>query len=131
MFEFIRKMFFTAMSFFNFNPMNVNSLECVSMNNQEFRTRTEMININNNETVFYPFSIKVDKCSGSCNDINDSHTKLCVPDIIKSINVKVFSLMSWSNQTRHIEHHKTCKCKCRLDASVCNNKQRCNEDKCR
>ena len=117
--------------FFNFNPKNANSLECVSMNNQEFRTRTEMININNNETVFYPFSIKVDKCSGSCNDINDSYTKLCVPDIIKSINVKVFSLMSWSNQTRHIEHHKTCKCKCRLDASVCNNKQRCNEDKCR
>ena len=131
MFEFIRKMFFTAMSFFNFNPKNANSLECVSMNNQEFRTRTEMININNNENVFYPFSIKVDKCSGSCNDINDSYTKLCVPDIIKSINVKVFSLMSWSNQTRHIEHHKTCKCKCRLDASVCNNKQRCNEDKCR
>ena len=38
--------------------------------------------------------------------------------------------MSRTNETRHIEWHKTCKCKCRLDASVCNNKQRWN-DKCR
>ena len=26
--------------------------------------------------------------------------------------------------------YETCKCKCRLDASVCNNKQRWNKDKC-
>ena len=39
--------------------------------------------------------------------------------------------MSRTNETRHIEWHKTCKCKCRLDASVCNNKQRWSEDKCR
>ena len=35
-----------------------------------------------------------------------------------------------TNETRHIKWHKTCKCKCRLDASVCNNTQRWNEDKC-
>ena len=92
------------------------------MNNQERRTRTKIININNNKPVFYPFSIKVNKCSGSCNNINDPYVKLCVPDVVKNINVKVFNLMSWSNQTKHIEWHKTCKCKCRLDASVCNNK---------
>ena len=46
-------------------------------------------------------------------------------------NVKVFNLMSRTNETRHIKWHKTCKCKCRLDAIVCNNKQRWNEDKCR
>ena len=39
--------------------------------------------------------------------------------------------MSGTNETRHIEWHETCKCKCRLDASVCNNKQRWNDDKCR
>ena len=39
--------------------------------------------------------------------------------------------MSRTNETRHIEWHKTCKFKCRLNASVCNNKQRWNEDKCR
>ena len=56
---------------------------------------------------------------------------MCVPGVVKNINVKVFNLMSWSNQTKHIEWHETCKCKCRLDTSVCNNKQRWNEDKCR
>ena len=56
---------------------------------------------------------------------------MCVPDTIKNINVKLFNLISRTNETRHIEWHKTCKCKCRLDTSVCNNKQRWNEDKCR
>ena len=41
------------------------------------------------------------------------------------------SINSRTNETRHIEWHETCKCKCRLDASVCNNKQRWNDDKCR
>ena len=53
------------------------------------------------------------------------------PHTIKNINVKVFNLMSRTNETKHIEWHKTCKCRYRLDGSVCNNKQRWNEDKCR
>ena len=124
------------MTFFNFSPFNriafnVNSLKYVSMNNQECKIKTKIININNNEPVFYPFSLKVNKCSGSCNNINDSYAKLCVPDIVKNIKVKIFNLISWSNQTRHIEWHETCKCKCRLDGTVFNNKQRWNEEKCR
>ena len=59
-----------------------------------------------------------------------THILNCVPDTIKNINVKVFNLMSRTKETRRIEWHKTCKCKCRLHASVCNNKQRWNEDKC-
>ena len=101
------------------------------MNNQECKARTKIININNKEPVFYPFSVKVNKCSGSCNNINNAYAKLCVPDVFKNINVKVFNLMLFSNETRHIEWHETCKCKCRLDASVCNNKQKWNEVKCR
>ena len=77
MFGFIKKKFFTAVRLFSFNVLNVNSLECVSMNNQECKTRTKIIHINNNEPVFYPFSIKVNKCSGSCTNINDPYAKLC------------------------------------------------------
>ena len=55
---------------------------------------------------------------------------MCVPDVVKKLNVKVFSLMSRTNETRHIIWHETCKCECRLDVSVCNNKQRWNDDKC-
>ena len=65
------------------------------------------------------------------HNINDPYPKLCVPDVSKNINVKVFNLISRTNETRYTESHEICKCKCRIDASVCNNKQRWNEDKCR
>ena len=100
------------------------------MSYQEHKVRPEIINVNSVEPVFYPFSIKTSKCSGSCNNINDLYTKMYVFDVIKNLNVKVFNLMSRTNETRHIKWHETCKCKCRLDASVCNNKQRWNDDKC-
>ena len=54
MFEFIKKCFFTAMSFFSYNVLNVNSLKCVSINNQVCKIRTKIIDINNNEPSFYP-----------------------------------------------------------------------------
>ena len=47
------------------------------------------------------------------------------------MNIKVFNLMSRTNETRHVKRHKTYKCKCRLDTIVWNNKQRWNNDKCR
>ena len=101
------------------------------MNNQECKIRTEIINLNTNEPLFYPYSIKINRCKGSCNTINDPYAKICVTDQIKNTNVKVFNLMSRTNETRHTKWHKTCKCKRRLDASICNNKQRWNGDKCR
>ena len=54
-----------------------------------------------------------------------------VPDVIKNLNVKVLNLTSRTNETRHTEWHKRCKCKCRLNGSACNDKQRWNDDKCR
>ena len=80
--------------------------------------------------MFYPYSIKINRCKGSCNTINDPYAKICVPNQIKDTNVKVFNLMSRTNETGYIKWHKTCKCKCKLDASICN-KQRWNDDKCR
>ena len=116
------------MTFFNLS--NINSLECVSMNNQECKIRTDIINLNTDEPMFYPYSIKINRCKGSCNTINDPYAKICVPDQIKNINVKVVNLLSRTKETRHIKWHKTCKCKCKLDASICNNKQRWNHDRC-
>ena len=56
---------------------------------------------------------------------------LCVPDTIKNLNVKIFNLMTLTNETRHIKWHETCKCICRLERIICNSKQRWNKDKCR
>ena len=103
MLVFIKKGFFTAMTVFCFNILNVNSLECVSMNNQERKARSEIINVNSNEPISYLYSIKINKCKGSCNKINDPCATLRVPDTIKNVNVKVFNLMSRTNETRHIE----------------------------
>ena len=107
MLGFIKKVFVVAMTFLNLNPSNVNSLEYVSTNKHECRTRAKIINISNNEPVLYHFSIKEKKCSGSCNNIYDPYAKLSVPDFVKNLNFKVFNLMSWSNQTKHIEWHET------------------------
>ena len=127
MFGLIKKTFFAGLA----SLTGVTSLSCISKNNQECKVRPEIINVNSNESVFYPFSIKTSKCSGSCNNVNDPYAKMCVSDVVKNLNVKVFNLMSRTNETRHIKWHETCKCKCRLDANVCNNKQRWNNDKCR
>ena len=84
--------------------------ECVSINNQECKIRSEIINTNNNKSVFYSVNIKVNKCGGSCNNINDPYAKLCVSDVAKNMNLKVFNLISWCNQTRQIKWHESCKC---------------------
>ena len=73
----------------------------------------------------------MNKCSGNCNNINYLYAKICVADIMNNLNVKIFNLMSRINEARFIEWHEICKCKCRLDAIVCNNKQRWNKNKCR
>ena len=116
MFGFIKKGFIAAMTFFSLSVLSVNSLKCVSMNNQEFKSRPKIINVNNSELMFYPYNIKVNKCSGSCNDINNPYAKMCVPDIAKSINVKVSNLMQRINETKQILWHEACKCVCRLSA---------------
>ena len=50
---------------------------------------------------------------------------------VKNLTVKVFNLMSLTNETRSIKWHETCKCICRLNKIICNNKQRWNEERCR
>ena len=90
MFGFVKQIFVSTIMFFGCNLLSVNTLECVSINNQECKVRPEIVNVNSNEPVFYPFSIKTSKCSGSCNNINDPYAKLCVPDVAKNISIKVF-----------------------------------------
>ena len=140
MFVFIRKVFFIgslflssliSTTYLNAIPLSAALLYCISMKNQECKVRPEIINVNSNNLIFYLFSIKINKCSGNCNNINNPYAKICVPDVIKDLNVKVFNLMSRNNETRFIKWHEKCKCKCRLDVIVCNIKQRWNKNKCK
>ena len=80
-----------------------NAIKYVSLNNQECKVRPEIINISSNEPSLYHYSVKINKCSGSCNYINDPYAQLCVPDIIKNINIKEFNLILRTNETRYLK----------------------------
>ena len=123
MLGFTKMWFFTGLVFLS-TLTSLNSLSCISMNNQECKVRVQIINVTGGDPVFFPFSIKTSKSSGSCNNVINPCAKLCVPDVVKNFNVKVFNLASEANETRRIEWHEMCKCKCRFSSSVCNNKQR-------
>ena len=94
MFGFVKKVFFVGLtilsSFTNANSLNAIPLSCISMNNQECKTRPKVVNVNGDEPVFFPFSTEATKCSG----------------------------MSRTNETRHIKWHETCKCECKFGANV-------------
>ena len=101
-FRFVKKVFFVGLTILS-SLTNAIPLSCVSMKNQECKTRPQVISVNSNNPIFYTFNIKTSKCSGNCNNINNPYTKICVPDVIKNLNVKVFNLMSRTNETRFIE----------------------------
>ena len=63
------------MTCFTFNVLSVNSLECISMKNQECKIRPEVVNVNTNNPVFYPFSVKVNKYGGNCNNIRNPYAR--------------------------------------------------------
>ena len=111
-------MFFLGLTvLWNFtNALIATPLNCISMKNQEYKIRPEIININSNNTIFYLFSIKINKCSGICNNINNPYAKICVPDVIKDLIFEVSNPMSRTNKTRFIKWHEKCTCTCRLDA---------------
>ena len=67
------------------------------MNNQKCKVRPKIVDINNKSPMFYPFNIKLNKCSGNWNSINDPYAKLCVPDSVKDLNVRVFNLKNEKN----------------------------------
>ena len=75
-------MFFLGLTILS-NFTNATPLNCISMKNQEHKTRPEVININSNNPIFYPFSIKINKYSGNCNNINIPFAQICIPDVIK------------------------------------------------
>ena len=100
-FSFVKKVFVLGLTVLS-NSIT-GALNCVSLKNQECKVRPKIVDINSNNPMFYPFSIKVNKCSGYCNNINNPYAKICVPDTVKDLNVRVFNLMSRTNETRHIK----------------------------
>ena len=96
-FGFIKKMFSGLLSVYIVVPFSGSlpskskePIKCVSLNNRQ----SSIVDINSYETLFYSFTVSVNKCGGSCNTIDDPYAGVCVPNNVKNMNAKVFNLMS-------------------------------------
>ena len=116
-----------------FSIIKTKALECVSVVNQKCMPRSKILDVNEGvgEALFYPYNVQVNKCSGSCNTLDNPMAKLCVPNVIKRVNMQVYNSLMRLNETRNVLWHESCKCVCKLNSSVCNNKQIWNDDTCR
>ena len=83
-FGFVKKVLFIRLTILS-SSTNANSLSCISMNSQDCKTRPQVVNANGEKPVFFSFSIKTSKCSGSCNNINYPYAQICVPDVVKKL----------------------------------------------
>ena len=116
-----------------FGIIKTKVLECVLVVNQKCMPRPKILDVNEGigEALFYPYKVLVNKCSGSCNTLDNRMSKICVPKIIKNVNMQVYNFLMRLNETRNVLWHESCKCVCKLSSSVCNNKQIWNDDTCR
>ena len=116
-----------------FSTLKVNALECVSVINQKCMPRPKILDVNEGvgEALFYPYNVLVNKCSGSCNTLDNPMIKMCVPNVIRRVNMPVYNFLMRLNETRNVLWHESCKCVCKLNSSECKNKQIWNSDTCR
>ena len=105
------------------------------MSNQKYMIQPTLINLYPNEYSqefhCYPFAVKLDRCVGSCNTLNDLFNKVCIPNKTEDLNLSVFSMITGINESKTLTKHASCECKCRFDGRKCNSDQWWNNDKCR
>ena len=108
-----------------FSILKVNTLECLSVINRECMPRPIILDVNEGigEALFYLYNVLVYKCSGSCNTLDNPMAKMCVPNVIKNVNMKAYNFLMRLNETRNVLWHESCKCVCRINSAVCNGKQ--------
>ena len=122
MFRFIKKVLILVL------VSTANSLKCISLKSQECKIRKVIVD---NKYMAFPYKSEIDKCVGSCNNIINPHSKVCIPDTVKNVTVKMFDLMNLENTTKQVEFHESCKCVCKINSSVYSEKQRFSKNKCR
>ena len=96
-------------------------------------SRPKILDVNEDvgEALFYPYNVLVNKCSRSCNTLDNPMSKICVPKVYKNVNIKVYNFLMMLTKTRNVLWHESCRCVCKLNSSVCNIKQIWNSDTCR
>ena len=111
-----------------------NHTKCVSLINQKCWIQPTLINLHPNEYSqefhYYPFVVKLDRCVGSCNTLNNLSNKLCIPNKTKDLNLSMFNIITGINESKTLTKHISCECKCKLDGTKCNSSQWWNNNKC-
>ena len=82
------------------------------------------------ELHYYPFVVKLDRCVGSCNTLNDLFNKVCVPNKTEDLILSVFDMITGINESKVLTKDISCDCKCRFDGKKRRSDQWWNNDKC-
>ena len=85
--------------------------------------------MNSQEFHYYPFAVKLDRCVGCCNNLNDLSDKVCIPNKTEDLNLSVFKMITEINESKILTKHISCECKWKLDEIKCNSNQWWNNDK--
>ena len=97
-------------------------------------TQPTLINLHPNEYSqelnYYPFVVKLDRCVGKCNTLNDLSNKVCVPNKTEDLNLSVFNMITGINESKTLTQHVSCKFKYKFDSRKCNSNQKWNNNKC-
>ena len=90
-----------------FNIIKTKALECVSVVNQKCMPRPKILDVIEGigEALFYPYNVQVNNCSGSCNTLDNPMAKLCVPNVIKGVNMQVYNFLMRLNETGNVLWH--------------------------
>ena len=101
--------------------------KCVLSSNQKCMIQPTLINLHPNEynqdIFYYPFSVKLDRCVGSCNALNDLSNKVCVPNKTGDLNLSVFNMITGINESKTFAKHSSYECKCKFDGTKCKSNQ--------
>ena len=111
-----------------------NRTKCVSLSNQKCKIQPTLINLHPNEYSqelhYYPFAVKLDRCVGSWNTLNDLSNKVCVPNKTEDLNLSMFNMITGINESKILTKHVSSEWKSKFDARKCNSDQKWNNDKC-
>ena len=72
--------------------------------------------------------VDLGRCNGSCNTLDDTSGKTCVPSKTENVNIKVFHMITRINGSITLTKHLSCKCKYKFDGRKCTSNERWNND---
>ena len=130
MYGIIKKMFIVSLT----GLVNeFNHIKCESLSDQKCMIQPTLINLHPNEYSqefhYYPFAVKLDRCVGICNTLNNLSNKVCVSNKTEDLNLSKFNMITRINESKTLAKHISCECKCKIDGRKCNSNKWWNNDK--